>query len=64
MGEKLLTIDEAAWAAGVSRRTIDRWRKAGAIRSAKPCDKAKNWLIPASDVDPWAKMSPKPPKNR
>jgi excisionase family DNA binding protein len=56
MDEKLLTIDEAAYAARVSRKTVERWRKAGAIRAVKACDAARNWLIPASEVDPAAKI--------
>jgi excisionase family DNA binding protein len=62
MDEKLLTIDEAAYAARVSRKTVERWRKSGAIRAVKACDAARNWLIPASEVDPQAKIRPNGPK--
>lgn len=55
---KLLTVDEAAELARVSRRTIERWVEKGAVRAVRPSPVARRRLIPAEDVDPRRHLDP------
>jgi len=55
---KMLSIKEAAYVAGVSRRTIERWAARGEIRIIRVVSTARR-RIPAEDVDPSAKLAPR-----
>lgn len=52
---KMLTIKEAAYVAGVSRRTIERWVARGEVRIVRVVSGARP-RIPSEDVDPAAKL--------
>lgn len=52
MSGRLLTVEQAAHVAQVSRATIERWIKKGAVRTVRPSPVARKRLIPAEDVDP------------
>lgn len=61
MGERrLLTVQEAARLAQVSRRTIERWISKGAVRAVRPSKAARCLLVPAEDVDPHQHLKPAP----
>ena len=55
---KMLSIKEAAYVAGVSRRTIERWAARGEIRIVRIVSSARP-RIPAEDVDPVARLAPR-----
>lgn len=49
---RLLTSDEIAALAGVSKRTIDRWAEAGQIPFIQPAGKGGSKRFPPDALDP------------
>jgi hypothetical protein len=58
MSGRLLTVDEAAKLAQVSKATMLRWIAKGAVRAVRPSPVARRRLIPAEDVDPRRHLKP------